>query len=45
MEEQDKDLKEEVNENEDPSAYGRYNWDELMKKLLLKRQLKKERKD
>ena len=44
MEEQDKDLKEEVNENEDPSAYGRYNWDELMKKLPTQKTTK-ERKE
>ena len=33
MEEQDKNLKEEENKKEDPNAYERYNWDELIKKL------------
>ena len=33
MEEQDKDLKEEVNENEDPSVYEKYDWDKLIQKL------------
>ena len=33
MAEQDKDLKEETNENEDPKLYEMYDWDELIKKL------------
>ena len=33
MEEQDKNLKEEENKKEDPNAYEKYNWDELIKKL------------
>ena len=33
MEEQDKDLKEEKNENEDPKLYEMYKWDDLINKL------------
>ena len=33
MEEQDKDLEEEKNENEDPKLYEMYNWDDLINKL------------